>query len=156
MKCAMWRALMLLFVVQLPALLWAADDASDAVLFETHVRPILKANCWHCHGEAEDIEGSLDARLARTLLQGGDSGPAITPGDHIESLLYHRVAVGDMPPGEKKLTAKEIDVLARWIDQGAKTDRVEPASLPPGLAITDHERSHWSLQLVQRPSVPEV
>jgi len=147
---------MLLFVVQLPALLWAADDASDAVLFETHVRPILKANCWHCHGEAEDIEGSLDARLARTLLQGGDSGPAITPGDHIESLLYHRVAVGDMPPGEKKLTAKEIDVLARWIDQGAKTDRVEPASLPPGLAISDDERSHWSFQPVQRPSVPEV
>ena len=147
---------MLLFIVPFSAQLWAADSAADAVQFETHVRPILKANCWHCHGEDEELQGSLDARLARTLLQGGDSGPAITPGDHIASLLHHRVVAGDMPPGEKKLTAAEIDVLARWIDQGAKTERVEPASLPTGPAISDDERSHWSFQPVQRPPVPEV
>ena len=147
---------MLLFILQFPALLWAADNAADAVQFETHVRPILKANCWHCHGEAEEMKGALDARLARTLLQGGDSGPAITRGDHTVSLLYHRVVAGEMPPGEKKLTAAEIDVLARWIDQGAKTDRVEPASLPPGPAISDDERRHWSFQPILRPPVPEV
>jgi hypothetical protein len=147
---------MLLFIMQFPAQLWAADSAADAVRFETHVRTILKANCWHCHGEAEEVQGSLDARLARTLLQGGDSGPAITPGDHIASLLYHRVVAGDMPPGEKKLTAEEIDVLSRWIDQGAQTDHTEPASLPPGPAISDDERRHWSFQPIRRPPIPEV
>ncbi|QDT73548.1 PSD1 and planctomycete cytochrome C domain-containing protein [Lacipirellula limnantheis] len=152
----MWRVPILLFIVQFPAQLWAADNAADAVQFETHVRPILKANCWHCHGEAEEVKGSLDARLVRTLLQGGDSGPAITRGDHVGSLLYHRVVAGDMPPGEKKLTAAEIEVLARWIDQGANTDRVEPASLPTGPVIGDDERSHWSFQPVRRPVVPEV
>lgn len=152
----MWRVSILLFLLQVPARLWAADNAADAVQFETHVRPILKANCWHCHGEAEEVKGSLDARLVRTLLQGGDSGPAITRGDHIASLLYHRVVAGDMPPGEKKLTAAEIDVIARWIDQGAKADRVEPASLPTGLVISDDERSHWSFQPIRRPAVPEV
>ncbi|MBL9161662.1 MAG: PSD1 domain-containing protein [Planctomycetaceae bacterium] len=142
--------------MQFPAQLWAAENAADAVRFETHVRPILKANCWHCHGEAEEMKGSLDARLVRTLLQGGDSGPAITRGDHVGSLLYDRVVAGDMPPGEKKLTAAEIDVLKRWIDQGANTDRVEPASLPTGPVIGDDERSHWSFQPVRRPPVPEV
>ena len=103
-KPAMWRVPLLVILVQLPSQLWAADIAADAVQFETHVRPILKAHCWHCHGEEEEMKGSLDARLARSLLQGGDSGPAIEPGDHAHSLLYQRVAAGEMPPGEKKLT----------------------------------------------------
>lgn len=147
---------MLLILVQFPAQLWAADNAADVVQFETHVRPILKAHCWHCHGEDDELKGSLDARLVRTLLRGGDSGPAIEPGDHSHSLLYERVAAGEMPPSEKKLTSAQIDVLARWIDQGARTAREEPASLPPGNAFSDEERNHWSFQPIGRPSLPEV
>ena len=119
----MWRVPLLVILVQLPAQLWAAGNAADAVQFETHVRPILKAHCWHCHGEVEEMKGSLDARLARTLLHGGDSGPAIEPGDHAHSLLYQRVVAGEMPPSEKKLTPAQIDVLARWIDQGENRAR---------------------------------
>ena len=55
--------------------------------------------------------------------KGGDSGPAIVAGDHAESLLYERIAAGEMPPGKKKLTPPEIELLARWIDAGAKTLR---------------------------------
>ena len=152
----MWRVPLFVILVQFPAQLWAADNAADAVQFETHVRPILKAHCWHCHGEADELKGSLDARLARTLLQGGDSGPAIEPGDHAHSLLYQRVVAGEMPPSEKKLTPAQIDVLARWIDQGARTAHEEPASLPPGNTFSDEERNHWSFQPIRRPPLPEV
>src|SRR6478752_2727109 len=59
-KPAMWRVPLLVILLLLPSQLWGAD----AVQFETHVRPILKAHCWHCHGETDETKGSLDARLA--------------------------------------------------------------------------------------------
>ena len=152
----MWRVPLLVILVHIPAQLWAAGTAADVVQFETHVRPVLKAHCWHCHGEADELEGSLDARLVRTLLNGGDSGPAVEPGDHADSLLYHRVAAGEMPPGEKKLTQAQIDVIVRWIDQGARTGREEPALLLPGNTVSDEERNHWSFQPIRRPAVPKV
>jgi mono/diheme cytochrome c family protein len=153
---AMLRVPLLIVLLQLPAQLWAAGKSADAVRFETHVRPILKAHCWHCHGETEELKGSLDARLARTLLQGGDSGPAIEPGDHAHSLMYQRVVAGEMPPSEKKLTPAQIDVLARWIDQGAKTVHAEPASLPPGHPFSENERNQWSFQPIRRRPLPAV
>jgi hypothetical protein len=152
----MWRVPLLVILVHIPAQLWAAGTVADVVQFETHVRPVLKAHCWHCHGESDELKGSLDARLARTLLNGGDSGAAVEPGDHADSLLYHRVAAGEMPPGKKKLTQAQIDIIARWIDQGARTARQEPVSLPPGNTVSDEERNHWSFQPIRRPAVPKV
>lgn len=127
-----------------------------AIRFETDVRPILKAKCWQCHGEEEAPEGGFDARLARFLIKGGDSGPAIVPGKHTESLLYERVSTGEMPPGKKKLSAAEIDTLARWIDGGAQTLRAEPESLSVGDTFTEEERRHWSFQPIFRPQLPSV
>ena len=51
--------------------------AAGAVSYETDVRPILKAHCFHCHGEEEELGGGLDLRLKHLMLTGGDSGPAI-------------------------------------------------------------------------------
>src|SRR5262245_62573895 len=59
-----------------PSVLAADERAPAPVTFEAHVRPLLKAHCWQCHGEEEEMKGKLDARLARSLLKGGDSGPA--------------------------------------------------------------------------------
>ncbi|MCC6492903.1 MAG: DUF1553 domain-containing protein [Pirellulales bacterium] len=146
-------SLVILFAGLRPA---GAEGPSEPVAFETHVRPILKAHCWHCHGEAEVREGSLDARQARSLVVGGDSGPALVPGDHAASLIYQRIAAGEMPPGEKKLTPPQIELVARWIDAGAKTAREEPAELPSGYALSDEERGHWSFQPIERPPVPAV
>ena len=98
----------------------SAAVPSAAVTFEADVRPILKAHCWQCHGEERELKGGLDARLARFLLRGGESGPVIVAGRHAESLLYQRVSAGEMPPEGKKLSLREIDILARWIDQGAR------------------------------------
>src|SRR5581483_1759402 len=129
---------------------------SDALTFETHIRPILKAHCWQCHGEDEKLEGHFDARLAQFLLKGGDSGPAIVAGKHAESLLFQRIAAGEMPPGNKKLSEKERQLLARWIDAGAKTARPEPEALAAGDVFTEEERSHWAFQPVRRVGVPAL
>ena len=58
------------------------------VLFETHVRSILKAHCWQCHGDEEKPEGKLDLRLVRLMSAGGESGPAISPGQPDTSLIW--------------------------------------------------------------------
>ncbi len=127
----------------MPATLWAWQ-VDDAVHFETHVRPILKAHCWRCHGEEEELKGKLDTRTARLLLTGGDSGPALVPGDHANSLIHARAASGEMPPDVKPLTPAQIATLARWIDSGAKTLRDEPTTLAAGDTFTVEERAHWS------------
>ena len=142
-------------VWSLPAALLAGQEG-DVVHFETAVRPLLKAHCWRCHGEEEEFKGSLDARTARLLLKGGESGAAIVPGDHANSLLYQRVATGEMPPDVKKLSPADVAVLARWIDSGAKTLRDEPAELAPGDTFSVEEREHWSFQPIRRPPLPQV
>ena len=131
--------------------------ASEELLFEKHVRPILKAHCFQCHGEAGEKEAGLDLRLRRFIAAGGESGPAITPDAPQDSLLLERVRSGEMPPGEdKRLTAEETETLARWIEQGARTARPEPESLGDAPLFTEEERSYWAFQPVVRPPVPAV
>jgi hypothetical protein len=130
--------------------------AADDVLFERDVRPILKQHCFQCHGEEEKPEAGLDLRLVRTMQKGGDSGAAVVAGDHKASLLFQRVADGEMPPDKKNpLSEKQREVLARWIDSGTKTARPEPEAIT-GPVITDEERNHWSFQPVVRPTLPPV
>jgi hypothetical protein len=129
---------------------------SQSPRFETDIRPILKAHCWQCHGEEEELRGRLDTRLVRTLLKGGASGPAIVPGKTGASLLYRRVAAGQMPPGKKKVTGRELQTLAEWIEAGARTARPEPLSPVAGDRFTPEERGHWAFQPVRRPAVPRT
>lgn len=131
-------------------------EGSPPIHFETEIRPILKAHCWHCHGEEGELKGSLDTRLSRFLLEGGDTGPAVVPGKHADSPLYQRIAAGEMPPGKKKLPPQELEKIARWIDGGALTLRPEPEQLAEGDIFTDEERQHWSFQPVVRPEPPVV
>src|SRR5579864_8862847 len=121
----------------------AARSSAAELSFEADIRPILKAHCWQCHGEEQELKGGLDARLARSLKRGGDSGPAIVAGRHAESLMFQRVSAGEMPPTNKKLSPRETNLLARWIDQGAKTLRPAPAKLSAGDTFSFEERSHW-------------
>ena len=124
--------------------------------FETDVRPILKAHCWQCHGEGDELEGGLDSRLLRFLLKGGESGAAVVPGDHAASLVYQRLESGEMPPGKKKISAEELELIARWIDAGATTSRPEPETLAIGDTFTEEERQHWSFQPITKPLIPDV
>ena len=128
-------------------------SSSPAPTFEGEVRAVLKAHCFHCHGEEDELQGGLDLRLVRHMTKGGESGTAIVPGRHAESLLYRRIADGEMPPGEKKMSAAELAVIARWIDAGAKTAKPEPATVSE---FTDEERSFWAFRPIGDPAPPPV
>lgn len=146
-------------LIVLPSVAWTADvvvPPGETPTFEQHVRPILRAHCFDCHGATEKTKGGLDLRLVRLMLQGGDSGPAIVAGKAADSYLLERVRAGEMPPGETKLTPAEIATLERWIAAGAKTARPEPETVGPGLGITPEERAWWAFQPIKRPAVPQV
>ncbi|MGC3966965.1 MAG: DUF1549 domain-containing protein [Pirellulales bacterium] len=130
-----------------------AAKPQQSIQFETHVRPILKAHCFHCHGEEEELQGGLDLRLVRLMTKGGESGTALVVGKHADSLLFQRIASDDMPPGDKKLSADERETIARWIDAGARTQKSEPATIAD---FTDEERAFWSFQPVRGATPPQV
>ena len=126
---------------------------SESLTYEEHIRPILRAHCFDCHGATDEVEGSLDLRLVRFMTAGGDSGPAIVAGDPAASLLLERILSGEMPPGEARVPDEEIDLFERWIAGGAATVRPEPDEIGPGLGITPEERAFWSFQPIQRPEI---
>src|SRR5687767_13665475 len=101
-----------LLLGQPPAPCAAADpqpDAAGAEFFEKKVRPLLSENCQSCHGPDKQKGGlRLDTRPA--VLAGGDSGPAVVPGEPDKSRLVKAVRYsGDlkMPPKEK-LSAEQV------------------------------------------------
>ncbi len=150
-----------LLLASLPAALPSASAGDEtlreaALSFEVHVRPILKTHCFHCHGEEGKPKARLDVRLRRLLAHGGKSGPAIVPGDRGKSPLWRRLHEGEMPPEEaaKRPSSAEIDLIGRWIDQGAPTLRPEPETAPDPDDPTPEERAFWAFQPVRRPEVP--
>jgi mono/diheme cytochrome c family protein len=159
--CAGWTGLSLLLIATPLAIAAEHSPAeprvrASALTFEKDIRPILKANCFDCHGEGETLKGGLDLRLKRLMVAGGKSGAAIVPGKPGKSHLVELIRQGDMPKREKKLTAKEIATIEKWIDAGARTARPEPAEVPRGMTITEEERRHWAFQPIHSPEVPKV
>lgn len=128
--------------------------SAKPILFEKDIRPILKAHCFHCHGEDGRERGDLDVRLVKLLLEGGEHGPAVVKGKPKESRLFKMVNSGKMPKEQAKLPAQEIALIREWIIQGAKTARPEPED-PNTVYITEEERNYWAFQPIQNPKVPE-
>lgn len=111
--------------------LYAADATPD---FAKDVLPILTAKCGGCHGDLE-TEGKLSLATYDDLMQGGEHGPAVTPGESGSSRLYLMTSGKidpKMPPEEEEpLTDVEIATLAKWIDGGAKGPAGETARPMP-------------------------
>src|SRR5262245_42411217 len=75
--------------VALPA---RAQPPASAEFFEKKVRPLLVAHCLECHGaDAKKVKGGLRLTARTELLKGGDTGPAISPGEPNKSLLIQAV-----------------------------------------------------------------
>src|SRR3954469_6938017 len=96
-----------------------AEDPEAA--FETRVRPVLAGTCFPCHG-GKKTSGGLRVDSREALIKGGDSGPAVVPGDPGASLLvqavHHTHEDLRMPPG-KKLPSDVTAGLAAWVKEGA-------------------------------------
>ncbi|MFM7976873.1 MAG: PSD1 and planctomycete cytochrome C domain-containing protein, partial [Pirellula sp.] len=130
-----------------------AQDSVDSPRFETDIRPILREYCLDCHGASDKLEGSLDLRLVRLMLKGGDSGPALVSGNADASLILQRIESEDMPPGTLKVSPAKRAILRTWVNSGAPTHRAEPESIGPGIPLTDAERSYWAYLPLAKPQV---
>lgn len=136
-----------------PLAAWQQSAVDRQLFFEADIRPILKAHCFHCHGEDGHKESGLDVRLVRLIQQGGESGSALHPGQADDSLLLQRVEANEMPPKGKTLSDAEKQRLRSWIASGAPTKRVEPDQ-PAAEEWTEEERNYWAFQPVVRRDPP--
>lgn len=123
-----------------------AGAAEGKVSFNRDIRPILSDNCFQCHGPDErKREAGLRLDQRDSATKPTESGhTAIVPGKAEASELVARITTADtdlqMPPASsgKKLTAMQIDLLRRWVAEGAEY------------------QGHWAFLPVQRPALPEV
>lgn len=97
----------------------AADtDEATTAHFHKEVLPILRDQCFRCHGEKE--QGGLRLNSREYALAMGESElPAVVPGDPDASELILRIRAGDMPPTEEGLTQQQIATLETWVKDGA-------------------------------------
>jgi mono/diheme cytochrome c family protein len=126
--------------------------AEGHVDFVQQVLPILRDNCFSCHGPDKQKSGyRLDSKLV--AVAGGDFGEAaIVPGKPSESPLLRYVA-GDgdivMPPEGAKLTTEQVATLQAWIGQGA--------AWPDDASVKlDNRKEHWAFQPLGKAPVPQV
>ncbi|HEV2382363.1 MAG TPA: DUF1553 domain-containing protein [Terriglobia bacterium] len=121
------------------------DSAPKPVDFDREVRPIISDTCFACHGPDEK-QRMANLRLDKTESLFNDRGgyKIIVPGNSGESRLYQKISSKDpavkMPPvfSDRKLTDAQIDLIKRWIDQGAKWE------------------THWAWRAPKRPETPQV
>lgn len=121
-------------------LLSAAAVSAAETAYDKIVQPIFEARCASCHG-AEKKKGKLALHTWDDAMKGGDSGALWTAGKPLESEVVRRMKLPHddeehMPPsGEAQLSAEEIALVTRWIEQGAKRDAsVEDLKLDPAFA----------------------
>jgi len=142
---------------------YAESPATKAQLefFETRVRPLLAEHCFACHSvDAEKLEAGLLMDSRTGLLRGGDSGPALEPGDADASLLIEAVRYEsyEMPP-KGKLADDEIAVLEKWVKEGAAwPDEPEPTAkeAQPIFDLERRKSEHWAWQPITPPAIPIV
>jgi cytochrome c553 len=131
------------FVLAAAGRVHAAGDEAAAV---------LESRCVECHHKASP-KGGLDLSTRAALLRGGETGPAIVPGDPDKSLLWLLAARKQkpfMPHKRDKIPDAELRTIAEWIRGGTPYARElkPPAALlkPAGFAVTDADRNHWAFR----------
>ncbi len=149
------RLAMALLPLTAPA---AAPDPAGVEFFEKRIRPIFVDHCYSCHSAgAEKVKGGFLLDTREGLLKGGDTGPALVPGDAEKSLFIKAVRYTDetlqMPPKNKKLAAEQIADLEAWVKMGAPDPRLgKVQSKKPKVQSAEH----WAFKAVKEPPVPVV
>ena len=141
-----------------------APTAEQIQFFESKVRPIFVEHCYECHSEsADEVEAKLllDSKWGWTT--GGESGPAIIPGNLDDSLVidavrYEENKVTAMPP-RSKLPDKDIAILEKWVQMGAPDPRTSKSTAPAATKEIDFQKrfnEHWSWRPIEKPELPWV
>jgi len=140
---------------------WTAEANLEGIeFFEKTIRPLLAANCLSCHNAAKH-KGGLVLENEAGLMKGGDTGPAVKPGDPDKSLLVELIRyTGDikMPP-KGKLPDEAVAQLTKWVKIGAPwpADHGTGAGSNAAKPFDLKERSkHWSLQPLKTLHAPNV
>jgi hypothetical protein len=134
-----------------------------AEFFEKKVRPLLVARCLECHGaDPKKVKGGLRLTSRAEMLKGGETGPAVAPGDPTKSRLIQAVRYTSddlkMPP-EGRLRDSEISDLEVWVKAGAVWPEAGSATTDRptgGYLFSDEQRRFWAFQPMQDPPVPAV
>jgi len=162
-----WCLLAIWVVVAVPTLARSQDSETavgpslsdtEIEFFETKIRPVLVEHCHSCHSaDSKIVRGGLLVDSRESLRLGGDSGPAVVPGDEEQSLILAalRHESYEMPPDEK-LPDSVIADFETWVRRGAfdPRDGEGQAGLPR--VDWDAARSHWAFQPLGNPQPPEV
>ncbi len=127
--------------------------------FESKIRPVLVKHCYECHAaDSKKLSGGLLVDSRQGLLEGGESGPAVVPGDPKESLLISALKHDDfeMPP-KGKLSPKVIADFGKWIQDGATDPRGDTNQVvrPKSIDIKAG-RKHWAYHPLQAPATPKI
>lgn len=137
--------LAMMMVARVPRVLSAELHEGDAVAFNRDIRPILSDKCFTCHGPDESKRlSALRLDTEKGILADLGGRFAVVPNKPDESELIGRVTSQDdarrMPPAYsgKKLSKSDIELLQRWVSDGAKWQQ------------------HWSFLTPQRPRIPKV
>ncbi len=150
------RSFPLFIVLSLAGALHAQNAAADSLtLFETKIRPVLAAQCYGCHSaKAPKLQGGLLLDSQAGMKRGGNSGPAIEPGNPEKSLLIHALHYQDkelqMPPG-KALPKEVVADFEDWVRSGAPMPADGLAAKP-----ADARRQFWSFQKPKDHAAPPV
>jgi len=144
-----------------------ADLSAAAVeFFESKIRPVLAQDCYECHRTHGKKKGGLALDYRQALLEGGDSGKVIVPGDPGASLLIrairHETDDLKMPKSRAKLEDSVITDFERWVRLGAPDPRDAPPTEAQIAADTDwpavmkRRQGWWSFQPIKAPNLASL
>lgn len=133
-----------------------AADHQATVDFKRDIEPIFAASCHQCHGPKK-AAGQLRLDVKSAAMKGGISGANIIPGDSKASILLKRIlgegGEAQMPLGAEALKAEQVELIRKWIDQGAVWPSTEDsATRNPQSEIPQH----WAYVKPVRPAIPQV
>jgi mono/diheme cytochrome c family protein len=132
-------------------LLLACLPAGAATVdYTREVKPVFAQHCYRCHGVSQQ-KGDLRMDTAAFALKGGDNGAGFVAGKSAESLLIQALKgthddISQMPYNKPPLPDSQIELIARWIDEGAKA----PVDEAP------QSDKHWAFVAPVRSPLPEV
>lgn len=134
--------------------------AAELEFFEKKIRPVLVEHCYECHAaDAKAVRGGLLVDSATAFRAGGDSGPAVVPGDPEGGTLLDalRYETFEMPP-KQKLPQHVIDDFEKWITQGAPDPRTGTSTPLAGASGIDliKGRDFWSFRPLSETAAPAV